>query len=115
MSRRHYLKPDAEDLRSGNILPIYTNYQEEEGFEGYALLIERQEGWRIQPHYVRAEQGGTEDKDPVTVNWSTQRWLVEFVDGPQKGFRTHRYISHFLCIDAYLYSGVDLYHENEEE
>ncbi len=121
MSRTNYQYPSEADLRPENVLSIYTMYQQEQDFEGRAVLIERQEGWRQQFPYVRIELGGTEAKNPITVNWATQRWLVRFIDGPQKGFTTHRYISYFLCIDSYLSSGVELFPSeiprgsNEEE
>lgn len=115
-TRFDFLKPDEDDLRPGNVVAIYTIYHTEEEFEGNARLIRREESQHnhVFP-YVRAELGGTPDKDPVTVNWTAQRWLIEFVDGPRKGFRTHRYIAHFLCIDAYMPSGVDLYACDQEE
>lgn len=102
MHRKYFMKPDVEDLKKGAILPIYTNYLEQQGLIGNARLIKYQPGWRPELPYIRAEIGGTDLQEPNTINWCFQRWIVEFLDGPQKGFRTARNIAYFLSIDSYL-------------
>lgn len=102
MRKKDFLKPDIDDLYPGNILPIYEEYTIERGFLGNARLIEYSPSWRPELHYIRAEIGGTELQEPNAVNWSYQRWIVEFVDGPKEGFRTAKYIAYFLCINSDL-------------
>lgn len=100
------MHPDVNDLFPGNII---------ETDEGNALLLERQRSWRHDDvPYVRTEIGeDLGDREPQTINWASQRWLVEFVSGQKKGLTTHRYIHYFHSINAYLRSGYDLYGEEE--
>jgi hypothetical protein len=102
MKKSDYVKPDINDLVSGNELVIYNDYKEQEDPVGTARLIEyRTSLSRSELPYTRAEIGGSDIQDPHTIIWSYQRWLVEFLDGPLKGFTTARYIAYFVCVDSY--------------
>lgn len=101
---KDYTDPKKEDLREGNILPIYEDYKQQKKFLGHAMLLKYSPSWRDELPYVRKEIGNT-DRDPITINWAYERWKVQFVDGELKDFVTCKYIAYFLCIDNYLYSG----------
>ena len=113
MTRKEFMEPSAEEVKEGEILPIYLeNFMTQEGFEGNALLIEHcPSPWREEVYYIRAEVGGTDKQNPNVINWSFQRWLVEFIDGPMKGVRCHRYIAFFVCIDQHLTSNYSHFDE----
>lgn len=113
MKRKDFTYPTADDLVVGNVLPIYIkDFMQEEGFEGNAELIEPARSlWRDPVPYIRAEIGGTDKQFPNSINWSFQRWLVKFVDGPNKGLSRHRYIAHFLSIEQFPTSNYSHFDE----
>lgn len=114
MKRKDFQEPSLEDLKEGNILPIYSNFMFQKKYEGKAELLSREPSlWRSEYPYIRAEIGGTENQDPNVINWSFQRWKVKFVEGPRKGFTTHRYIAYFLCVSHNLSSGFTMYADEE--
>ena len=96
--KKSLYRPKKSELRSGNVLPIYTDYKEEEGFEGNALLIKYEPSRHVDElPYIRAvNKSGSGD-----INWSFQRWLIRFVDGNKAGFKTHRYIGYFKNLNSY--------------
>lgn len=101
------MHPDIQSLYSGNIINT------EQGIQ--FLLIQREPGWRKDGiPYVKVEIGEeTEEREPHTINWASQRWLVTILNGNQAGLTTHRYIHYFHSINAYLRSNYDLYGEEE--
>jgi len=102
--KKDYKSPTVKELVTGNILPIYTNYKNEEDYEGDAVLIKKQHANLEELPYIRIEVGGTSKQEPHTINWSYQRWLVKFVKGPLKGFKTNRYISYYLSTNSNIKS-----------
>lgn len=102
---KDYKYPTELDLQVGNILPIYTNWQDEEKLEGNGKLLEKLPLPRYRQQFtkydrlpfIKAEIGSYEGTNlPIMVNWSGQYWKVELVDGPRKGFITNRYIGYFF-------------------
>ena len=90
-----------KDLKKGNILPIYFNYQEQKKPRGNALLIKKVKS-RIteeEKEFIIKEVGDKYNKNRKRAYkapiWSYQDWIVEFVDGPQKGFRTQVKIAYY--------------------
>jgi hypothetical protein len=114
--KKAFVNPKAEDLKEGQILPIYTDYMNQKDFEAHAILLKYEpSNWRTEVPYVRAELGSDLVRDFMTINWSFCRWKVQFVDGPKKGFITHRYIAYFLCISNKLESGYKINEAEDEE
>lgn len=98
LKRKDFSKPEKSDLIKGNILPIYADFTEEKGFRGKAILIERSPSkWRDEKNgFIRAIIGdGNEDREGYAVMWKFQRWVIQFVDGPQKGHKTCANIGYF--------------------
>lgn len=107
MRCNRYTIPSLGNLEEGNITPIYQNYLEEEGFEGHAMILKYAPSWRKELPYVKRESGSW------TYIWSYKRYLVQFIDGRQKGNKCHRYISYFVEISNTYPSRVNLTFEDE--
>ena len=109
-TRKDFSYPKKSDLVKGNILSIYSNFTEEEGFRGHAMLIERMPSkWRDEKNgFIRTVIGGTQQKEGYAVMWKFQRWMIEYVDGPLKGHKTCANIGYF-----YDYSFLDRNVEEE--
>lgn len=100
MTKQEYLKPDKEDFYKGNILTIYSDVENEENPVGKARLIEPMEFSLFDVEYIREEIGGSDKQNPHTIVWTKERWKIEFIDGPSKGFITARYIARFDRFDS---------------
>lgn len=110
------MSPKALDLCSGNLLPIYRDFMNQKELEGHAVLLDHEPSvWRKETPYIRAELGSGVVRDFMTINWCFARWKVKFIDGPLKGFTTHRNIAYFLSIDNDLRSGYKMNRDEEEE
>lgn len=97
MSKDKYKNPKKKDLKAGKILDIYGNSKSQEEWLGKAVLIEYQPSKHGNENtYIRKEVGGTKSRQPRIIIWSTQRWLVEFIEGPLTGHRTCRYIAYYV-------------------
>lgn len=62
--------------------------------EGRAKLIEYKPSKHVEELEFIKNSAETKD-EKINLIWSSQRWIVEFIDGPMKGFKTARYISYF--------------------
>jgi hypothetical protein len=78
--------PSKNHIAEGNIVAIYNDPIMEEGFQGWAELIEHQPG-RTEDDtlYIRKEIGAR------TIYYKWERWLVNI-----DGFRTHRKVSYYV-------------------
>ena len=94
MTKRKQLYPRKRDLKPGSVHKIFTDYREMEDLEGRAKLIEYAPSTYLDElEFIKGSRKTTERT--LDLIWSYQRWIIEFIDGPRKGFRTARYISYF--------------------
>lgn len=86
-------------LKTNNIISIYLNWKEKKDFRGNAILIERlKDPSELQKEYLFCEIGKDSPyrkKDLISIIYSYQRWIIKFVDGPEKGFQTAVNISYY--------------------
>ncbi len=90
-----------KNLKEGNILPIFLNWQKQQQFRGNAILLKRLEN-REPPYdqrtYEFVERGENNPKriqDKVQILYNYQWWIIKFIDGPEKGFQTAVKIAHY--------------------
>lgn len=97
LRKQDFASPKREDLKKGNILPIYGEYTTQENFRGNARLIERKKSsWRDEDAgFIRAVVGGREIREGWAVMWKHQRWVIQYVDGPYEGHKTCANIGYF--------------------
>lgn len=112
--KRKYKNRKKKDLKVGAVLPIYIDYKQEEKFRGNAKLLNKFESQTFQSRYppsmrsyVRAEVGSGNKYEPQTIIWSWERWRIQFVDGPDKGFITACNIAYYVTTNSYYESGYD--------
>ncbi len=84
-------KPIKEDLKKGLVTKIFLDG---EIYEGIARLIEKRPSWRDVHPYIKAFINENEDNERV-INWSQERWLVEFLEGRLKGQKVLRWIHYY--------------------
>lgn len=88
-------------LKEGNMLSIYLNWQEQQGFRGNAVLLKRlvnREPPEEDKVYLFKEIGDIiKDrlKDKINILYSYQWWRIEFIDGPNSGFVTAVKIAYY--------------------
>jgi hypothetical protein len=89
-------------LKENNIIPIYLYWKEHKEFRGNARLIERlvdKEPPEEDKTYEFKEIGDDtifdRKKDKVSILYSYQSWVIEFVDGKDKGFKTRVNVSYY--------------------
>lgn len=89
-------------LKEGNIIPVWLNWKHQLNYRGDAVLIERvqkDEPPDDQKIYEFCEIGDSSlfdrKKDKITVLYSYQCWIIQFVTGKDKGFRTKAKIGYY--------------------
>lgn len=107
--KRHYRCPMESDLGTGCIAEIYEDFRNMKKYQGRARLLQELEANtpKHQRQYIRAEIGNPKKQAPHTIVWSWQRWRVEFIDGPFKGWITARKIAYFVAVSNYYDSGIN--------
>lgn len=75
-----------KDIIVGAEIPIFRNATEFKDAEGIAILIKKVE--KGFPFIL--EDKKEKDKNCITYKWD--KWLIKFVEGPNKGFSTIRKI-----------------------
>lgn len=116
--KKDYMTSKKSSLKRGSILPIYSNWRNEEGLIGYARLNYRvrSNGSDDEVPYERASIGSGEINEPDMVIYSFQKWNITFVDPleynskfsqrerfqflHQAGFTTNWNISYFLTVNS---------------
>ena len=90
------------DLKEGNVVPIYLDWKQQLNYQGDAVLIKRLEDKEDPEHvkeYLFTEIGDhmllDRKKSSIRIIYSYQKWIIKFINGNNKGFRTIRNIAHY--------------------
>lgn len=90
-----------KNLKVDNIIPIFLDYKKQEIYRGDAILIKRLIN-REPPEEIKtfefAEIGNilpNRKKDKIQVIYSWEWWLIKFVNGPEKDFKTAVKIAYY--------------------
>lgn len=94
MHRKRVLK---KDLFIGNIIPIFLIWKTQQQFRGNAVLLERKEEKEDldENREYELERIRFKKNTYIIIN-SYQKWIIRFIDGKDKGFKTQVNISHYL-------------------
>lgn len=114
--KKDYMRYRKSHLKKGAIMPIYSNWKEQDGLIGYAKLNKRVSKDSEEYPFERASVGSGRIKEPDLVIYRFQRWNITFVDPldynseisqqdrwkylSQKGFTTNWNISYFEAVDS---------------
>lgn len=91
-----------KNLKEENIIPIYLYWREQKLYRGDAILIERlidKEPPEEIKSFLFKEIGDDtildRKKDKISIIYSYQTWIIQFVNGKEQGFRTRVNIAYY--------------------
>lgn len=82
-----------KNLKQGNIIEIFLHWKEMRTSRGNAVLLERladKEPPKSQKKYILREYASMNKgvNEIKSIYCSYERWIVRFIDGPYKNFKT---------------------------